>query len=81
MKAIVYIVHGLGEYTLRYDHVAKHFNTLGFRVHAVDFPGHGKTEGSNRGHVGGLLDVYRTIDALLHIDSDLACPKFIVLDT
>lgn len=48
-KAVVAIVHGLGEHIGRYEHVAKYFVENGFAVIAYDRTGHGKSEGK-RGH-------------------------------
>ncbi len=47
--AIVVIVHGLGEHSSRYDHVAKIFTANGFNVFAFDQRGHGKS-GGKKGH-------------------------------
>jgi len=44
-KALVVIVHGLGEHSSRYGHVAKIFNEQGFNVFAFDLRGHGRSEG------------------------------------
>jgi alpha-beta hydrolase superfamily lysophospholipase len=41
----VMIVHGICEHCLRYDHVAKFFNSLGFHVRAYDQRGAGRSEG------------------------------------
>lgn len=48
-KAVVAIVHGLGEHLGRYEHVAKFFVDNNFSVIAYDRTGHGKSEGK-RGH-------------------------------
>lgn len=48
-KAVVVIVHGIGEHCGRYDHVAKVFNSYGIHVFSYDQRGHGKSEGP-RGH-------------------------------
>jgi len=48
-KAIVCLVHGLGEHSGRYAHVAETMNQGGYAVLASDLRGHGKTEGK-RGH-------------------------------
>ncbi len=49
-KAVICLVHGLGEHSGRYDHVGHFFAERGFAVMALDLPGHGKTAGK-RGHV------------------------------
>lgn len=48
-KALVVIVHGIGEHCGRYKHVAQIFNDYGFHVFSYDQRGHGKSEGP-RGH-------------------------------
>jgi len=48
-RAVVVLVHGLGEHCGRYAHVAEVFNAAGLGVVALDHRGHGKTEGT-RGH-------------------------------
>ena len=48
-KAIVVIVHGIGEHSGRYEHVAQFFNAYGLHVFSYDQRGHGKSEGP-RGH-------------------------------
>lgn len=42
-KALVVIVHGLGEHALRYEHVAQRFVEAGYGVAALDQRGHGAT--------------------------------------
>lgn len=42
-KAVVQLVHGIGEHARRYDHVAKKLNSLGYAVYADDHRGHGQT--------------------------------------
>lgn len=44
-KAIVVLVHGLGEHIQRYEHVAHHYNEHGIAVLGFDQRGHGQTEG------------------------------------
>jgi alpha-beta hydrolase superfamily lysophospholipase len=44
-KAFIYIVHGLGEHSGRYNHVAVEFNEAGYAVLALDLRGHGKSPG------------------------------------
>jgi alpha-beta hydrolase superfamily lysophospholipase len=48
-KAVIALIHGFGEHTGRYQHVADFLNTNGFAVIAVDLRGHGKS-GGKRGH-------------------------------
>ena len=44
-KAAVIIVHGMGEHSSRYAHVAKRFNEHGYSIYAYDHMGHGQSEG------------------------------------
>jgi len=44
-KAVLMIVHGLGEHSGRYQNVVNHFVPAGFAVYGLDHPGHGKSEG------------------------------------
>src|SRR5918999_6344976 len=39
------IVHGLGEHSGRYDHVAERLTAIGLTVHGYDLRGHGRSEG------------------------------------
>lgn len=49
-KAVVVLVHGLGEHCGRYAHVAAAFNQAGYALLTMDLPGHGQT-GGTRGHI------------------------------
>jgi len=44
-RAAVMLVHGLGEHSGRYAHVADRLTASGYAVHALDHRGHGKSEG------------------------------------
>jgi acylglycerol lipase len=64
-KAVICLVHGLGEHTGRYAHVAAALNAAGYALLGCDLRGHGKS-GGPRGHtpsydtlmddIGRLLD-------------------------
>lgn len=45
VKAVLLVVHGLGEHSGRYGNVVNHFVPLGYAVYALDHLGHGKSEG------------------------------------
>ena len=45
VKAILMIVHGVGEYSGRYTNVVNRFVPLGYAVYGLDHIGHGKSEG------------------------------------
>jgi acylglycerol lipase len=61
-RAVIALVHGLGEHTGRYQHVAEALNAAGFAMIGFDLPGHGRS-GGIRGHAAydSILD---DIDAL-----------------
>lgn len=44
-KAVVVLVHGLGEHSGRYRYVAERLTTAGYAVHALDHRGHGRSDG------------------------------------
>ena len=46
----IIVLHGLGEHCGRYIHIARFFQTLGFRVRTFDQRGHGQSDG-RRGDV------------------------------
>ena len=49
--AVIILSHGLAEHSGRYEEFANVFSDAGFAIYAVDFPGHGKSDGK-RGHIG-----------------------------
>ncbi|WP_257351533.1 alpha/beta hydrolase [Pseudalkalibacillus decolorationis] len=57
-KAIVVIVHGLGEHSGRYDYVVKALNSYGYGVFRFDNRGHGKSGGAR----GYLDDYFKFVD-------------------
>ena len=46
VKAVLLIVHGLGEHSGRYMNVVNRFVPLGYAVYALDHLGHGKSDGT-----------------------------------
>lgn len=52
-KALVVLVHGLGEHTARYVHVGKVLTKSGYALAGFDLRGHGKSGGA-RGHASSL---------------------------
>ena len=63
-KAVVCLVHGHGEHTSRYTHVAKAFGKEGYVLLGADLRGHGRSGGA-RGHVSSIEDFMQDIDVLL----------------
>ena len=59
-KALVALVHGLGEHTGRYEHVAKAMTEAGYALAGFDLRGHGKS-GGIRGHFPSLDAVMQDI--------------------
>ncbi len=47
-KAIVFLVHGIGEHSGRYAHVAQSLNARGYTMYALDHRGHGRSPGKRR---------------------------------
>jgi acylglycerol lipase len=60
-KAVVCLVHGLGEHTSRYAHVAEAFGKQGYVLFGADLRGHGRSGGA-RGHISSIEDFMRDID-------------------
>ncbi len=55
-KAAVVIVHGLGEHSGRYAHVAAHLMLHDYAVFAFDLRGHGRSEGEPRAYAESFED-------------------------
>ncbi len=63
-KAILAIVHGMGEHSTRYTDFANFFNEKGFSCYTFDHVGHGKSEGK-RGHTDSFDELLDGIDHLI----------------
>jgi alpha-beta hydrolase superfamily lysophospholipase len=63
-RAAMLIVHGLAEHSGRYRATAAALAEAGFAVHAVDYRGHGRSEG-RRVHVDDMADYVADIRAAL----------------
>jgi alpha-beta hydrolase superfamily lysophospholipase len=63
-KAVLPIVHGLGDHSGRYMNVVNHFVPHGYVVYGVDQPGHGKSEGA-REYVDRFDDFSDTLTAYM----------------
>lgn len=59
-KAVVALIHGLGEHAGRYEHVAEAFTAAGYILASFDLRGHGKSTGV-RGHFPSLDAVLQDI--------------------
>lgn len=62
-KALILLVHGLGEHIGRYESWAARFNERGVTLHGFDLPGHGHS-GGKRGVITSPEKVYDTIDII-----------------
>jgi alpha-beta hydrolase superfamily lysophospholipase len=65
-RAVVLIVHGLGEHASRYDHVARQLLDWGFAVRAYDQRGHGESGGAR----GGLSSEALLLEDLVEVVDD-----------
>lgn len=63
-KAVVNLVHGLGEHSSRYQYVAEAFTKAGYVLNAMDLRGHGKSEGI-RGYAPGFDAIVTDIEFLV----------------
>jgi alpha-beta hydrolase superfamily lysophospholipase len=59
-SAQVLIVHGLGEHSGRYEHVAQKLNSWGYAVRSFDLWGHGLSDGER----GSMRDAHAMLDDL-----------------
>ncbi|MEM9823745.1 MAG: lysophospholipase [Bacteroidota bacterium] len=77
-KAVIALVHGLGEHCRRYDHLARFFNDQGYAMLGYDRRGHGRSEGK-RGHTtsyAAFLDEVQTLVSHCK-DKFPDCPLFL----
>ncbi len=77
-KAIVGIIHGMGEHAARYNYLIDTLNMAGITVVGYDQPGHGKTKGK-RGHVSSYEQLQNCVGDLLEKMEEFAPgkPKFL----
>jgi alpha-beta hydrolase superfamily lysophospholipase len=64
LRAVVILVHGLGEHIQRYNHWADYFIGEMVAFTGVDLPGHGRTDGK-RGHVRSFSTLHEIIEVLI----------------
>lgn len=76
--AMVCVIHGLGEHSGRYEHVAKYFAENGFVTFAIDLRGHGQSEGK-RGHIASFDLVLDDTEELMKFAREIFndCPMFL----
>jgi acylglycerol lipase len=63
-KAVVHLVHGLGEHSGRYGYVAEEFTKAGYVFNTMDLRGHGKSDGA-RGYAPGFSTLVSDIEFLV----------------
>lgn len=63
-KAVVNLVHGLGEHSSRYGYVAEEFAKAGYVFNTMDLRGHGKSDGA-RGYAPGFSSLVSDIEFLI----------------
>ncbi len=68
-KAVISLIHGLGDHSGRFTHVAKFFTDCRIAVTALDLPGHGRSEGK-RGHFESYDAIMQDIQSLLQNTSN-----------
>ena len=64
-RGAVVIVHGLGEHSGRYAHVAAPMVAMGFAVHALDHRGHGKSDGAPRAFIDRFAHAVADVDQIV----------------
>ena len=77
-KGVVCLVHGLGEHSGRYAHLAAFLNRAGYSLLAFDLRGHGKSEGQ-RGHAPNYEALLDEVSQLLKEAAKRCpdCPRFL----
>jgi len=68
-RAVIILIHGIGEHIHRYDYWADLFKKEGIGFAGLDLPGHGRSEG-RRGHIKNYTQLEEMIDILL-----ISCKK------
>lgn len=63
-KAVICLLHGIGDHTSRYSHVAEAITNEGFAFFGADLRGHGRS-GGPRGHFPSDQTILNDIDILL----------------
>lgn len=63
-KAIICLIHGMGEHSGRYTHVAKYFNDHQISFYTMDLRGHGRSQGK-RGHMSSYESMMQDIALLI----------------
>ena len=64
-KAVLFLIHGMGEHARRYEHVAEYFKNVNIATVAIDLRGHGNSEGK-RGHMPSYEHMMQDLKLALH---------------
>lgn len=77
-KAVACLVHGLGEHSGRYGHLAAFLTQAGYALLAFDLRGHGKS-GGQRGHAPSYEVIMHDIARFLDLAAERypQCPRFL----
>ena len=78
VKAVLLVVHGLGEHCGRYMNVVNHFVPLGYAVYGLDHIGHGNSEGT-REFVESFDDFTDTLSIFYNMITEWQANKSIFL--
>jgi len=74
-NAVINLIHGIGEHSTRYTGMAEYYIERGIAIYAIDYRGHGKSEGK-RGHTPSYENLMQDIDLLLNYsENDNNCTK------
>ena len=60
IKALILLIHGLGDHSGRYEYLVKYLTKWGAHITAIDLHGHGKSSGK-RGHIPSYNLVFNDI--------------------
>lgn len=74
VKAVLIVVHGLGEHCGRYMNVVNHFVPLGYALYGLDHIGHGRSEGA-REFVHRFEDYTDTLEIYCRLVKDRQAGK------
>ncbi len=77
-KAVINLIHGIGEHSTRYALMAEYYTEKGIAIYAIDYRGHGKSEGK-RGHTPEYESLMKDIDILMEYSAkDNSCKKIFI---
>lgn len=62
-KALVILIHGIGEHSGRYNYLASKLVSAGINVVSMDYRGHGLAEGK-RGHINNYTELLNDVNSL-----------------